>query len=569
MQFQAPITIVDALQKIDAGKYLIPVIQREFVWKTKQIERLFDSLLREYPIGAFLFWEVERDTLAKYPFYEFTSNVVQGGDNHRKKSKSGLENATAILDGQQRLTAFLVGLTGSYASASKSNPGQQRLYLEILHYNTEAGEEDLAYNFKFLTEEKLAAAQGPGLHWFLVSDILKMPNAVAAHKYLQDRDLISVDGAFERLEKLRVSVQTTEVINFYLEKRDDLGEVLNVFVRLNRGGKTLSYPDLLLSAATVGWKKHDAQTEFKDCVRQMNEHGFHFTHDRVLKAGMVLAQLDDIKFKAANFKKDNALKIEAQWPQVKKSLTIAAALLQDFGLDEQTLTAENAIIPVAYYLKLSGRTDLYRKSMTWQEDRANLRKFVLLTLLKSGFWTGAVDQILTTIRTVIDSKGTAAFPLADILTSLSKIGKPLDFTEAEITGLLNAKYKQRNTTLILSLLYPVSLTDPNHQDHIVPRARLVESRLKQLKIPQREIALALDRRDRLPNLQLLHGRLNLEKSAKPITEFVSKITPATKRQYYVDLHDLGKLPKDEREFNRFYLARERAMKARLKKILTS
>jgi hypothetical protein len=120
----------------------------------------------------------------------------------------------------------------------------------------------------------------------------------------------------------------------------------------------------------------------------------------------------------------------------------------------------------------------------------------------------------------------------------------------------------------LSLLYPVSLTDPHHQDHIVPRARLVESNLKRLNLRRTEIALALDRRDRLPNLQLLHGHLNVQKSKMPITEFVKKLTPVAKRDHFVDFHNLGELPADESEFNRFYVARERALKARLKHILS-
>ena len=46
MSFQAPITIRKALENIDNQRYLIPAIQREFVWDAPQIEQLFDSVLR-------------------------------------------------------------------------------------------------------------------------------------------------------------------------------------------------------------------------------------------------------------------------------------------------------------------------------------------------------------------------------------------------------------------------------------------------------------------------------------------------------------------------------------------
>jgi uncharacterized protein with ParB-like and HNH nuclease domain len=61
MSFQTPITIRDALDRIHRHDYVLPAIQREFVWKPEQIARLFDSLMQGYPIGSFLFWSVERD----------------------------------------------------------------------------------------------------------------------------------------------------------------------------------------------------------------------------------------------------------------------------------------------------------------------------------------------------------------------------------------------------------------------------------------------------------------------------------------------------------------------------
>ncbi len=56
MAFQTPITISEALGSIERREYVLPAIQREFVWWPEQIECLFDSLMRGYPIGSFLFW---------------------------------------------------------------------------------------------------------------------------------------------------------------------------------------------------------------------------------------------------------------------------------------------------------------------------------------------------------------------------------------------------------------------------------------------------------------------------------------------------------------------------------
>ena len=74
MAFQTPITIKEAIDHIHNNRYLLPAIQREFVWWPHQIERLFDSLMRGYPIGSFLFWRVDPETAKDYSFYQFITN---------------------------------------------------------------------------------------------------------------------------------------------------------------------------------------------------------------------------------------------------------------------------------------------------------------------------------------------------------------------------------------------------------------------------------------------------------------------------------------------------------------
>ena len=71
MAYQTPLTIESVVKNIDSKKYLLPSIQREFVWSPKQIEKLFDSLMMGYPINTFLFWEVPKEKAKEFSFYEF------------------------------------------------------------------------------------------------------------------------------------------------------------------------------------------------------------------------------------------------------------------------------------------------------------------------------------------------------------------------------------------------------------------------------------------------------------------------------------------------------------------
>lgn len=62
------LTIKSAVELAYQRKLLLPAIQREFVWSTEQIIKLFDSLMRGYPIGSFLFWTVSKENINKFDF---------------------------------------------------------------------------------------------------------------------------------------------------------------------------------------------------------------------------------------------------------------------------------------------------------------------------------------------------------------------------------------------------------------------------------------------------------------------------------------------------------------------
>ena len=45
MAYETPLKIADVMKEISNNRYVLPAIQREFVWNTNQIEKLFDSIL--------------------------------------------------------------------------------------------------------------------------------------------------------------------------------------------------------------------------------------------------------------------------------------------------------------------------------------------------------------------------------------------------------------------------------------------------------------------------------------------------------------------------------------------
>jgi hypothetical protein len=85
MSFQTPLTIKEAIENIENNKFLLPSIQREFVWEHTKIEWLFDSLMRNYPISSFLLWQVESEVKKGYKFYKFISKYREKFKTHNSE----------------------------------------------------------------------------------------------------------------------------------------------------------------------------------------------------------------------------------------------------------------------------------------------------------------------------------------------------------------------------------------------------------------------------------------------------------------------------------------------------
>lgn len=97
MVHKSSYSIPDLVEAVEAKRITLPTVQRGFVWRPSQIENLWDSLLRGYPIGAFVFAPTDSNTLE-------------------------------LLDGQQRLTAICLGLR---AQTFRDSDRELRIFVDL------------------------------------------------------------------------------------------------------------------------------------------------------------------------------------------------------------------------------------------------------------------------------------------------------------------------------------------------------------------------------------------------------------------------------------------------------
>lgn len=75
-------TLKDAITNIEQQRWVLPAIQREFVWKPNQVCTLFDSLMLGFPFGTFLFWKVEPKRSGDWKFYDFVRDYHERDAPH-------------------------------------------------------------------------------------------------------------------------------------------------------------------------------------------------------------------------------------------------------------------------------------------------------------------------------------------------------------------------------------------------------------------------------------------------------------------------------------------------------
>lgn len=579
MPYLPPSTVAESLRAIQQGKLVLPAIQREYVWRPAQATALFDSLLRGYPIGSLLSWHVEPDTAKQFRFYGFMKDFNELTQRHNPVlDLPDGQPITAVLDGQQRLTSLNIGLRGTFAWKRKFGWARfpENYPARILHLNLAAKAEEnaagLEYDFRFLTQAQLEAmSPDERRFWMPVPKVFDAAKIQGLMIEMSRREIANDQLAMEMVTDLWEKVHSSQTVYFYQETDQDIERVLDIFIRVNSAGTQLSYSDLLLSIATAQWKERDARQEIHELVDALNATGagFRFTHDLVLKSGLVLSGVKDIRFKVKNFTVENMQRLNDEWDKIADALRVAVGLLHDFGLSGANVTARSILIPLATYVHHRGLTHAYREAPGEAWDRKALRDWTLRSLVIPGVWGSGLDSLLTALRETITRHGSRQFPSQEIERVMASRGKTLAVTPELVDTLLDRQYGETGTFAVLATLFPhVNTRNVHHVDHVFPSARLTRAELRKAGHPEDEVDAIFQCKDRLPNLQLLEGPENSSKSAKlPVHWLESAYPTGDVQQNYLALNALPTLPDSTAGFLDFYEARRELLRAQLTRTL--
>ena len=577
--FQSPITIYEAIQHIENKDYLLPAFQREFVWTTEQIEGLFDSLMQGYPISSMLFWKVKGSTVTDFNFYGFLSSYIEEHKIHNEK-QSISRDFSAILDGQQRLTALYLGLCGSYAYHEKyhsrdNNPNsfpERKLYLCITKTNDDE-KADRKYLFHFekssVTKDQDLYTDHDGNFWFRVGKILDL------HLGLDNYDLddfcdekeISKDSK-KILRTLEKAIFTDFNINYYEEDDQNPDKAVNIFTRINSGGTYLSFSNIMFSLMVANWNA-DARTEINNLIGRIKDKGFSVTKDFIMKAFLFLHH-KTIKSSIGSFSKRFCELLENNWTDIRDSFDSLFDLLRSFGLNSSTLTSNNATLPVLYYIYHRKIYKNFVSSTAHENDRKTIKKWLFSVLLRQAFGSQS-DAVLTSARNAFTEdvenesilNSIVDFPAAQIS---EKIKRHLNTVDDDFVDKLLGTQKDNSYCFtILAMLYPnLDYKNNNfHKDHLHPDDRYNE--------------LSDELKDKYPyqmynsivNLQMLDANENESKGKMLLKDWVDNELKKTKnRKQFFEAHII---PDDidlaQENFDEFYTERKKMLAEKLKELL--
>lgn len=560
-----PKSVSDTISLISENALVLPVIQRRLVWDEDKMELLFDTLLKGNSFGGIMTIKEDADFPPLFAFRHFTKD----GEAISSISREKLEkNHNLVIDGQQRLQSFYIGLTGSFNG-------------KILYFDLFSDHKQMEYEFEFESDE----AKLPKVNQDRSEDALKETMWMAAAtlftqlKEANDDDIVSekiirkseiVDE--QQKDHIRKNVRTfynnvfggkhvglaAVEIKRALDPVANRQRVVELFRRLNDGGTRLSGFDLV--ASILKGFEWGMEKFLDDMLQEYSDIGI--TQDTLIKLIFLLRdnyskEMSSIEKEDATFAVEKSERISKTFKAVKKFLINAK--LYDYYKNEKS-----SFIPIyfiAYHVfhkniptnQLENIFDTYDTSNT---DFKNIYKWIYLSLLSGVFKSRGAGWIpyKTGIRKILlamkSCKG-EAFPIEKLLNvyRAHPVSFVDQFDEADLSVL--------DQRFLFFVSYDMeSVTRLQDIDHVHPKS-LLEGIYDYQKI------------HRIENYQLLDVGTNRGiKNAKPLKQWICE--DVDNKDLYLKKH---LIPIDEElwsveNYEKFLIERRKLIKEKIKRVLS-
>ncbi|MFA6223351.1 MAG: DUF262 domain-containing protein [Desulfomonilaceae bacterium] len=471
-------TLFRLIEEINGGIYL-PHIQRPFVWDLDQMLKLFDSLMRNYPIQTFLFWRTKDEIKARKFMEQIEWDPNLSNFYEPNISKEGCEKVF-VLDGQQRLQTLYAIFRGAIMSEKDV---RQEAYFNITS-GEEINDSGLLYELKFI--EKPCDP-----FWYRVSDLLgkdAQRNVEELADQLNDildglkqtDDITLPEGLNPQKDRARrVRRNISQLISilredrhFWVEELDGVANkfpyktVLDIFVRVNSGGTKLDASDLMFAAMKEGWQ--EIEEAIDNATGLLNGVNLQFDKTFVLKC-LLVAHGKGSETSEEKFKGDGGEKllqeIRNNWDQSENVFHE----LRDFMANDLKICSDKVIRSYTSFIPLFDF--LYQNPKPNERSRALMKGYYYKAQL-FGWYSQGTDTIVNALHSIVAKSSSGSFPMGEILQYFEQRGAPIKLIKSHLT-------QNRHRFILLNLIYvdqmgasPFDVRHKGNQpqvDHIYPR----------------------------------------------------------------------------------------------------
>lgn len=555
------ITTYEAMTHIQNGKYVMPAFQRQFVWSMEQIEKLWDSILLDYPIATFLFWHVDDNNVTWDTYFcNFLTSVTF--DNRKQADSVNYEltdinvavTDTAILDGQQRLTSLFLSLFGDsyirqkYARKSTVGGTVTKLLIELNKNKLDVDEEEYnskKYDIRFSEKVgRLSPTQ------FELRNILQeifqdeSTRAKAIEDAIANVPADSKEYARNILNKLYQKIFVEKLIRYteiYDMNQDD---ALEMFVRFNSGGKALKKAEITMSILEAYWPS--AKTEFGKILVDSYDG---FGSDFIIRSALMLYG-DVVK---SNISRKIAGELKNNWTAFRKALKNLESVLKGMKIEVSRFSSSwNVLLPVLYYI--------YYNPESYADNTEAIRAYLMRAILFTYFQSGTTSKLQQMKSNINSYDYEITVEMLDQITDLR-------VTDGKIEDILNA---EKGSRVAGDALYYLCLDWTNkafkyEQDHLHPYDRFDGN--KPVSISMEDWRRWRGNRNRLPNLQLLEGRSNGSKSTMPLIDYYNDMNTEQQEEFRRQAMIPEGVPLGIEHFEEFYSKRKNILAKRIKDLL--
>lgn len=530
-----PYRISDIVIDIDEEKFVLPVIQRSLVWTEEKMELLYDTVLKGNSFGGIMVIDEDKESKPLFSYRPFTKD---GNFIESKEIEKLRQQQSFVIDGQQRLQSFYIGLKGSI--------NDKELYFDLFSdYNSlfefkfEKYEKDLPKTSKEIEDRVITK-----YFWYPAKELLRKLRDTDDEEIVAD-EIISNNNIEEKNEKDHIgknikafykniisseSLGISKVnINKKLPEIDNRQRIVELFRRLNDGGTKLSSFDLVASILKgFSW-------EMESFLREMlqDNEDIGLSQENLIKLIFLLQdnynkEMASIEASDAQFAIDNKDKIKATIIALKKFLKNAR--LYEYYKDEN-----RSFIPlffIAYHLfhkdinnqQLENYFDNFETS---NEDFPLIKQWIFHSLLNGVFrsrgagwipYRTGIKKILETIKEYKNQK----FPVKKLFEVY--INHPITFNTDYLTNNNFDKLDDLDSSFIYYLIYGKAIRT-NDIDHIMPKSILEKKKYDLWDI------------NSIKNFQLLdYGTNRGDKNAKSFFEWISNPKYVKNKEEYLKIH---------------------------------